>query len=60
MHLLEIRRFFDMFCNSFVVKNPLNWRLMQEAKLICFTAHHVVDGEENQFPMYRVDVTEVM
>ena len=47
LYLLQTRRFFDLFFNSFVLKNPLSWRLMQEAKLIYFTTYHNVDGEEN-------------
>jgi hypothetical protein len=47
LYLLQTRRFVDMFFDSFVLKNPLSWRLMQEAKLIYFTTYHNVDGEEN-------------
>jgi hypothetical protein len=47
LYLLQIRRFFHMFRSSFVLKIPLSWRLMQEAKLIYLAVYHNVDGEEN-------------
>jgi len=47
LYLLRIGASSTCFVTRSFVRNPLSWRLMQEAKLIYFTTYHNVDGEEN-------------